>query len=65
VLCTFLQKTRTTDIWSELSAVLLEEPHVLEKIVAGDVTWVFQYKPEMMHQSFQWKVPTSQRLTKV
>jgi hypothetical protein len=32
---------RKTEIWSDLSATLLEEPHVLGKIVAGDVTWVF------------------------
>lgn len=59
------QKTRKTEIWSHLSATLFGEPHVLEKIVVDGVMWVFRYKPEMMHRSFQWKVSSFLRLIKI
>jgi hypothetical protein len=37
---------------------------VLAIVITCDVTWIFQYDPEMKRQSMHWKTPTSPRMKK-
>ena len=41
-----------------------DDPNILRQIITGDETWVFQYNPETMRQSMQWKIAESPRPNK-
>jgi hypothetical protein len=36
-----------------------EDTHMLNRIVAGDESWVYHYQPESKRASMQWKHPSS------
>ena len=43
---------------------LKTEPNLLEKVITGDKSWIFEDNPENKQQSFQWKSSTSQTTKK-
>uniref|UniRef100_A0A8C4QZV8 Mos1 transposase HTH domain-containing protein n=1 Tax=Eptatretus burgeri TaxID=7764 RepID=A0A8C4QZV8_EPTBU len=56
------QKEGRLQVCSDLSERLHSENRgLLNKIITGGETWVYQYEPETKHQSLQWKTPSSPR----
>jgi hypothetical protein len=44
-----------------ISADLLHNAEVFDRVITGDETWCFQYDPEIKRQSIQWKTQNSSR----
>ena len=47
-------------VWSILEH-LQTEPDLLQRVITGDESWIFEYDPETKCQSLQWKCPSSLR----
>lgn len=54
------RKESCTDILERLN----EDPHLLERVITCDETWIFQYDPETKRQSMHWKSPSSPKIKK-
>jgi len=53
------QKANWLDISQDLLGRLEIEPDFLDKVIAGDETWVFDYDPETKWQSVEWHTKSS------
>lgn len=58
------QKTRRMTVCQDVLEQLAVNGKLLESVITGDESWVFQYDPETKRQSLQWKTPGSPRPTK-
>jgi len=56
------QKQRRVTICQDLLERLDD---ILDHVITGDETWVYQYNPEMKRQSAQWKTANSPRPKKI
>jgi len=52
------QKQRRVTIFQDL---LERQNDILDRVITGDETWVYQYDPETKQQSAQWKTSNSPR----
>lgn len=55
------QKTRRVNTCKDVLDQLENNTKLLENVITGDESWVFQYDPETKRQSLQWKTPSSPR----
>ena len=55
------QKKRRVQVCHDILEKLETEPNLLERVITGDESWIFEYDPETKRQSLQWKSPTSPR----
>lgn len=55
------QKTTRKTISQELLDRVSEEPDLLNNVVTGDETWVFEYDPQTKRQSSEWHTSSSPR----
>ena len=55
------QKDRRLQVCQDILGRLQTEPNLLEKVITGDESWIFEYDPETKRQSLQWKSPGSPR----
>ena len=55
--------TRRSGAWrcEDILEHLQTEPHLLQRVITGDESWVFKYDLETKRQSLQWKCPLSLR----
>ena len=58
-------KEQQRDAWVSFCVELLEQveadPELMERVIAGDESWFFQYDPETKRQSFEWRSKGSPR----
>ena len=59
------QKERRVLVCKDILERLETEPNLLSKVITGDECWIFEYDPETMRQSLQWKSAGSPRPKKV
>ena len=59
------QKTGRLDVCQDILQQLQTNATLLEKVITGDESWIFEYDPETKRQSCQWKFPGSPRPKKV
>ena len=55
------QKTRRLHVCQDILQQLQTDATLLEKVITGDESWIFEYDPETKRQSCQWKSPGSPR----
>ena len=55
------QKTCRLHVCQDILQQLQMDTTLLEKVITGDKSWIFEYDPETKHQSCQWKLPGSPR----
>ena len=55
------QKERWVEAYQDILEHLQTEPDLLQRVITGDESWIFEYDPETKRQSFQWKCPSSPR----
>ena len=55
------QKTRRLHVCQDILQQLQTDATLLEKVITGDKSWIFEYDPETKRQSCQWKSPGSPR----
>ena len=53
------QKERRVEVCQDILEHLQTEPDLLQRVVTGDESWIFEYDPEIKCQSFQWKCLSS------
>ena len=58
------QKERRVQVCQDILERLESDPRLLENVITGDESWIFEYDPETKRQSRQWKTPGSPRPTK-
>ena len=58
------QKERRIQVCQDILERLETDPHLLENVITGDESWIFEYDPETKRQNLQWKSPGSPRPTK-
>ena len=49
------QKQQRFTVCQDITKYLEAEPDLLNFVMTGDETWVFEYDPEMKRQSHKWK----------
>ena len=49
------QRQRRFTVCQDITERLEAEPDLLNSVIAGDETWVFEYDPEAKRQSREWK----------
>ena len=49
------QRQRRFTVYQDISERLEAEPDLLNSVITGDQTWVFEYDPETKRQSREWK----------
>ena len=57
------QKDRRLQVCQDILGRLQTQPNLLEKVITGDESWIFEYDPETKRQSLQWKSPGSPRIS--
>ena len=55
------QKERRVLVCKDILECLETEPNLLDKVITGDESWIFEYDPETKRQSLQWKSAGSSR----
>ncbi|GFT93225.1 HTH_48 domain-containing protein [Trichonephila clavipes] len=55
------QKANRKVIYQDLLHHVNEHPDILDNVLTGDETWVFEYDPESKWQSSEWHTPSSPR----
>ena len=55
------QKERRVEVCQDILEHLQTEPDLLQRVITGDESWIFEYDPETKRQSLQWKCPSSPR----
>jgi len=55
------QKERFVHVCHGILEQLKTKLNLLERVITGDESWIFEYDLETKHQSFQWKSPMSPR----
>ena len=55
------QKERHMKVCQDILEYLQTEPDLLQRVITGDESWIFEYDPETKRQSLQWKCPSSPR----
>ena len=55
------QKTRRVNACQDVLDQLEVNTKLVENVITGDESWVFQYDPETKRQSLQWKTSSSPR----
>ena len=55
------QKERHVVVCQDILEHLQTEPDLLQRVITGNESWIFEYDPETKRQSFQWKYPSSPR----
>ena len=53
------QKERRVEVCQDILEHLQTEPDLLQRVITGDESWIFEYDPETKRQSLQWKCPLS------
>jgi len=53
------QKVNRLEICQDLLGRLEIEPNFLDKVIAGDESWVFDYDPKTKRQSEEWHTKSS------
>ncbi|XP_014487170.1 PREDICTED: putative uncharacterized protein FLJ37770 isoform X2 [Dinoponera quadriceps] len=59
------QKEHRVTICRELLECLEADPDLLDRVITGDETWIFEYDPETKRQSAEWHTSASLRRKKV
>jgi len=59
------QKERRVQVCHEILEQLETEAMLLERLITGDESWIFEYDPKTRRQSLKWKSPTLPRPKKV
>ena len=49
------QKERHVEVCQDILEHLQTEPDLLQRVITGDESWIFEYDPETKCQSLQWK----------
>ena len=55
------QKQRRVEVCEDILQRVETEPDLLERVITGDESWIFEFDPETKRQSLQWKCPGSPR----
>ena len=55
------QKERRVEVCQGILGHLQTEPDLLQRVITGDQSWIFEYDLETKHQSLQWKCTSSPR----
>ena len=58
------QKEWCMEVSQDILEHLQTEPDLLQRIITGDESWIFEYDPETKRQSLQWKCPLSPKAKK-
>lgn len=58
------QKERRMEVCQDILECIDTEPDLLQRVITGDESWIFEYDPETKRQSLQWKSPGSPRPVK-
>ena len=55
---------RRVEVYQDILEHLQTEPDLLQRVITGDESWIFEYDPETKRQSLQWKCRSSTKLKK-
>ena len=55
------QKERRVEVCQDILKHLQTDLDLLQRVLTGNESWIFEYDPETKHQSLQWKCPSSPR----
>ena len=55
------QKERCVEVCQDILEHLQTEPDLLQRVITGDESWIFEYDPETKRQGLHWKCPLSPR----
>ena len=55
------QKERRVEVCQDILEHLQTEPDLLQRVITGDESWIFEYDLETKRQSLQWKCLSSPR----
>jgi len=55
------QKVNRLEICQNLLGRLVNEPHILDEVITGGESWVFDYDPKAKRQSAEWHMKSSPR----
>ena len=55
------QKERRVQVCHDILEQLETEPNLLNRVITGDESWIFEYDPFTKRQSLEWKSALSPR----
>ena len=58
------QKERRVEMYQNVLEHLQTEPDLLQRVITGDESWIFEYDLETKRQSLRWKCPSSPKPNK-
>ncbi|XP_018405256.1 PREDICTED: putative uncharacterized protein FLJ37770 [Cyphomyrmex costatus] len=57
----FVQKLHRAEISKEMVSMVDSDPTVIQRIITGDETWVYEYDTQTQHQSSEWRAKDEPR----
>lgn len=57
----FVQKLHRAEISKEMVSMVDSDPTVIQRIITGDETWVYEYDTQTRHQSSEWRAKDEPR----